>query len=174
MPNRFRMPLLLALLALIYVGVYLALEHFGGGVQRHHLLNRADLPAVSNWLGLVTLPLLGFVLGLRARRLGRFTPAVWTGLVVSFLYGTALATGFKFGAEAFTQVLFFGLFALAVLAPVYRAECLAGFVAGMTVAFGAVLPFVIALVFGAFSAAVRFAFFALLRRVRRAPAIRTP
>lgn len=174
MPTRFRMPLLFALIALAYVGVHLGIEHFDGGVQSHHLLNRADLPAVSNWLGLVTLPLLGFVLGLRVRRLGRFTTAVWTGLVVSFLYGTALATGFKFGAEAFTQALFFGLFALAVLAPVYRAECLAGFVAGMTLAFGAVLPFVIALVFAAFSAAVRFAFLALLRRVRAQPAGGTP
>lgn len=168
MTSRYRMPVLLTLAALAFVGTQLTLEHLGGGVQRHHLLNRADLPAISNWLGMLTLPALGLALGMRVRRLGGFTAPAVAGLVVAFLYGTALATGFELGAGGFTQALFLGLFAVAVLAPVYRAECLAGFVAGMTFTFGAVLPFGFALVFAGLSATVRFGIRALLRRVRAA------
>ena len=160
------MPVVLALIALAFVGVQLLLEHLGGGVRSHHLLNRPDLPAISNWLGLLTLPALGFVLGMRVRRLGGFTTAVWAGLVASLLYGTALATGFEFGARDLTQWLFLGLFVVATLAPVYRAECMAGFVAGMSFTFGAVLPFLIALVFAGISAAVRLGSRALLCLVR--------
>lgn len=166
MPSRSRMPVVLALIALAFVGTQLVLEHLGGGVRSHHLLNRPDLPAISNWLGLLTLPALGFALGMRIRRAGGFTAAVWTGLVASLLYGTALATGFEFGAGHLTQGLFLGLFVVAILAPVYRAECMVGFVAGMTFTFGAVLPFLVALVFAAISAAVRVGSRALLRRVR--------
>jgi hypothetical protein len=53
-------------------------------------------------------------------------------------------------------VVFVGLFVCALLLPVYRAEYLLGFVLGMTVTFGAVLPFFIALIFAAFSFVVRF------------------
>ena len=97
---------------------------------------------------------------------------MWTGLVLSVLYGTALATGFEFGAEGVMQVLFLGLFGVAVLAPVYRAECIAGFVAGMAFTFGGVLPLLVALVFAAVSAIVRFGVRALWRiaRPRQRPA----
>jgi len=157
-----------ALIGLAYACVQLTLETFGGGVQSHHLLNRADMPAISNWLGLLTMPAIGLAFGWRARRLGGVTRAMWAGLIVSFLYGTAMATGFKLGAEGITQALFVGLFAVAILAPVYRAECIAGFVAGMAFTFGGVLPLLVALVFATISVAVRFGLRAVWRRVRPA------
>jgi hypothetical protein len=55
-PNRF--PVLLPVAGFAFAAAHLAFEHFTGGVQSHNLLNRPDLPAISNWLGLVTLPLL--------------------------------------------------------------------------------------------------------------------
>jgi len=163
--QRFLVP---ALIGLFYACVQLTMEHLGGGVQSHHLLNRADMPAISNWLGLLTLPAIGLALGWRTRRLGGYTRAVWTGLIVAFLYGTAMATGFKLGAMGLTQTLFLGLFAVAILAPVYRAECVAGFVAGMAFTFGGVLPLLVALVFATLSAVVRFGARAVWRRVRPA------
>ncbi|MCG6191295.1 hypothetical protein [Maribellus maritimus] len=33
-------------------------EYFNGGVVSHYLLARDDLPAISNWWGLLTVPLL--------------------------------------------------------------------------------------------------------------------
>lgn len=168
MPSLSSRLLLPAGIGLAYAIVQLATEALGGGVQAHHLLNRADMPAISNWFGLLTLPAIGFALGLRARGQGRFTRAMWTGLIQSFLYGTALATGFEFGAQAVMQTLFFGLFVVAVLAPIHRAECIAGFVAGMAFTFGGVLPLLVALVFAAVSAVVRFGIGALWRLVRPA------
>ena len=168
MPSSSHLLFIPALAGLLYACVQLALEWSGGGVQSHHLLNRADMPAISNWLGLLTLPAVGLAFGWRARRLGGVTRAMWAGLIVSFLYGMAMATGFKLGAGAVTQALFLGLFGVAILAPVYRAECIAGFVAGMAFTFGGVLPLIVALVFAGLSAAVRFGAHALWRRSRRA------
>jgi hypothetical protein len=56
-----------------------------------------------------------------------------------------------------TQALFFGLFALAVQLPLYRAEHVLGFVVGMTFTFGAVLPTIIGAVFATLSLALRLA-----------------
>ena len=53
------------LVALAELG-HLAWEHFHGGVVSHHLLNRADLPAISNAWGAVFLPALAWFLFLIA------------------------------------------------------------------------------------------------------------
>jgi hypothetical protein len=172
-PNRF--PVLLPVAGFAFAAAHLAYEHFTGGVQSHNLLNRPDLPAISNWLGLVTLPLLGVVLGLRirshpspARFVGMPRP-VLTALAGAFLYGGVLAASFELGASGITSVAFIGLFVVALALPVYRAEYVAGFVTGMTVTFGGVLPLLVATVVAVFSFVARFALRsigALLRKTR--------
>jgi len=156
-----RFPVLPTLAALIFAAAHLAYEHFTGGVQSHHVLNRPDLPAISNWLGLITLPLLGIGLGLRIRsqsatasRAG-IPAAMLRALFGSLLYGAVLATSFEFGVSMVTSAAFFGLFLWALVLPIYRAEYMLGFVAGMTFTFGGVLPFLIASVFAAISFIVR-------------------
>lgn len=144
----FPMWLPLAMLGLALL--QLAYEHFTGGVQAHHFLARGDLPSISNWFALLVLPLLGGLVALRARA----HPSVlrWAGIPVSIVaamaaalvYGVVLATSFEIGASNLTHAVFFGLFALALLVPLYRVEFLAGFVLGMTVTFGPVLPLLIA------------------------------
>jgi hypothetical protein len=172
MKARRYLPLFFALFSLLFVAVLLAHEHFNGGVRSHHLLDRADLPVISNWLGLVTLPLLGWLLGVRLRtHMASHTrpglPArIGLGLICSVLYGAALAASFELGASAITSGLFLGLFLLAAVLPIYRVECLFGFVVGMTFTFGAVLPALVAAVFAAVSILVRFAFRAVLAVVR--------
>lgn len=173
--NRF--PVLLPVAALAFAAAHLAFEHFTGGVRSHHLLNRPDLPAISNWLGLVTLPLLGVLLGLRirthsspARFLGMPLP-VLTALAGAFVYGGMLAASFELGASSITSATFIGLFVLALALPVYRAEYVAGFVTGMTFTFGGVLPLLVAMVVAVVSFVVRYSFrsiVALLRK-KRAP-----
>jgi len=156
-----RVPLRLALAALAFGVAHLAFEHLNGGVRSHHLLNRADLPALSNWLGLIALPLLGWALGVRVRNqsASRGQPGVSTGLCVglasSFLYGAALAASFESDASAITSGLFLGLFMLAALLPIYRVEFILGFVVGMTITFGAVLPSLVAGVLALVSFVVR-------------------
>ena len=61
------MPVFFALSSLVFVAALLAHEHLHGGVRSHHLLDRPDVPAVSNLLGLAVPPMLGWLLGVRRR-----------------------------------------------------------------------------------------------------------
>jgi len=140
------------LVALLFAVAHLGFEHFTGGVQSHNVLNNPDLPAISNWLGLITLPFLGVILALRVR--AHTSPSRWAGIPISVLtallsaaiYGAVLAISFELGASSVTSVVFFGLFVCALLLPVFRAEYVMGFVMGMTFTFGAVLPLLVATV----------------------------
>lgn len=170
---RQRLPVVLAVAALLFAAAHLALEHMSGGVQTHHLLDRPDLPAISNWFGALILPVLGWLLGARIRRhLAAPTPPgsirrIGIGFGCALLYGAALATSFEFDASAVSSGLFFGLFVLAAVLPVHRVESVLGFVVAMTFTFGAVLPTLIASVVAAVSFLLRLVFRALVSAVRR-------
>lgn len=159
-PQRF--PVFLPLAALAFAAAHLAFEHFTGGVRSHNLLNRADLPAISNWLGLLTLPLLGSLLALRVRnhsappRFASMPKPVIAALAGALLYGVALAISFELGASGLTSALFIGLFLCALALPVYRVEYVMGFVLGMTFTFGGVLPLLVATVMAVVSFVVRY------------------
>ncbi len=154
-PNRF--PVLLLVVVLLFVAGHLSIEYFAGGVRSHNLLNNPDLPALSNWLGLITLPALAVILGWRVR--ASSLPAQLVGLprhmllalLSALVYGAAMAISFWFGAENITFAALIGLFIGALLFPVYRAEYILGFVVGMTAIFGGVLPLIVALVVALFS-----------------------
>lgn len=120
-------------------------RHFDGGVPAHHLLDNPDLPRISDWFGGLLLPLLTWsLLGLARRRVrAADAPAlkpVIVGLVSGLAVGVAMSFTFVSGFESLTSTIFFGLVPLALLLPVHRPECLLGFVLGMSVTFGAVLP----------------------------------
>ncbi len=172
MQARHRIPAFVALSSLVFGAAVLAHEYFNGGVPSHYLLNRHDLPAISNWFGLVVLPLLGWLLGVRLRNhLGTsagsgLAKGIWAGLVCSLLYGAALAISFELGLSAVTTSLFFGLFLLAAVLPIYRIECIFGFVVGMNFTFGAVLPTLVAVVFATVSVVLHFVFRAVLSAIR--------
>lgn len=63
-----RFPLWLPVAGLLLAIAHLSVEHISGGVNSHHLLNSADLPAISNWFELITLPLLAAMLGFSCRK----------------------------------------------------------------------------------------------------------
>lgn len=120
-------------------------RHFHGGVPAHHLLNNPELPTISDWFGGLLLPVLACgLLSLAGRRV-KATDSdglrpVLIGLVAGMAFGVAMSVTFFSGHESITSYLFFGLLPLALFLPVYRPECLLGFVLGMSVTFGAVLP----------------------------------
>ena len=62
------------------------------------------------------------------------------GLLGGVVFGLALSISFISGHESVSSFLFYSLLPLALLLPVYRPECLLGFVLGMSTALGAVLP----------------------------------
>lgn len=138
---------------------HLGWEYFNGGIKRHHFLAQADMPAFSNAWGLLLLPLLAWFAGGRIQNRitrGSSTPAgVVAGFAGALLAGGLLSISFTSGDEATTGYIFIGLIALALLLPVCRAECVLGFVLGMMLTFGAVLPLLIGSVIATLSAIVR-------------------
>lgn len=157
---------------------HLAWEHFNGGVVSHHFLNRADLPAISNAWGLLLLPALTwFLSGLALTRASassvgkeaapKAAASVVTGFAGALLLGALLSLCFTRGYETAASSLFLGMFVLALLLRVYRAECVLGFVLGMTFTFGAVLPTIIGSIIAAISATVHLGVRPVLARLLR-------
>ena len=139
--------------ALVLVGIWslLAWSYFHGGVPSHHLLADKDLPAFSNWWGGLVLPLLTWFLLYRlSKRVLSYTqpaaspvnfqPQVLYGFAGGLFFGILLSVFFTFAYTNLAEYLLYSILLLALFLPIYRAECLLGFVLGMTVTFGGVLP----------------------------------
>ncbi len=148
-------------LAFLAAALHLGWEIAHGGVGSHHLLARDDLPAISNWWGLLILPALGWlasrVVARRARANEGAAARAMAGFAGAVLVGIALSASFAAGYESVSSGIFFGALASGVVLPVYRAEYVFGFVLGMTFVFGSVLPSIAASVAAALSAAAHFA-----------------
>lgn len=153
----------------------LAWQHLHGGIASHHILDRADLPAISNgWGGLVVPVLAWFLLGRIQKRMtggnvGQAAPNVHARIAVGFVlalaFGIAIAVAFTSGHDSATNAVFGAMIVLALLLPGYRAECVLGFVLGMMLTFGAVLPTAVACIVAAASAAVHLGIRPLLARL---------
>ena len=126
-------------------------NHFHGGVPSHHIMAREDLPEFSNWWGGILLPLLTWFLLFRIEKreklnekpttnLSNFPEQIIYGFVVALIYGILLAILFTFGYNEILGYFFPSIIIISLFYPIYRAECLLGFVLGMTFTFGAVLP----------------------------------
>ncbi len=165
-----------AMVLVVFVeGFHLMWEYFHGGVKSHHLLDQASLPAISNWWGLLVLPAMtGLLSGSINKRIAlpysnkvstSKIPVVIIGFLGSLIFGLLLSTSFTNGYETLTTYLFFGMLLLALLFPVYRGECIVGFVLGMTFTFGAILPTLVGLVIAALSALIHLFIFPGLVRL---------
>jgi len=164
---------LVPLAAFAFAAAFVGFEYCNGGVKTHHFLARADLPGFSNWLALVVLPLLGIVLAVRAKSQqggqasSILSPTIAAGTAGSLAYGAALAASFHFGLEQVSLALFLGLFLCSIALPVYRGEYIFGFVVGMTIIFGSVIPLTFALFFATVSFAIRRVAVFVLSAVRK-------
>jgi hypothetical protein len=151
---------------------HLAWEHFHGGIISHHILNRADLPSISNAWGLLLLPALTwFLIGrVLIRNTMQNTPpsatqtstqtatqtaglpnSVIIGFKIALLFGVVLSSCFANRYKTITEYLFLSILLLALILPVYRAECVLGFVIGMSFVFGVILPTGIATIIASIS-----------------------
>lgn len=142
-----------AFTALVWLAqlAHLAWDHAHGGIPSHHLLANPDLPAVSNAWGIVLLPALTWWLtGRIRRRVSRLhergvpTRRAWRGVAIAFavaaVVGIALSVAFSLDAQTVASTVFIGMLLAALVLPVYRAECVLGFVLAMAYVFGPVLP----------------------------------
>jgi hypothetical protein len=130
--------------ALLASVIHLGWEATHGGVRAHHLLARNDLPSVSNWWGLLVLPLLGGLTGVSVQgRLQRNRVALHTSsiaLIGSALVGVTMSTLFATGYQDVVPRIFLGVLATGVVLPIYRPEYLFGFLLGTMFVFGPVIP----------------------------------
>ena len=62
------------------------------------------------------------------------------GFAGALLFGVLLSTFYTLGFADIPGLMVNSIFIIALFFPIYRAECLLGFVIGMTFTFGAVLP----------------------------------
>ncbi len=126
----------------------LAWNYYHGGVLTHHILQQGNLPGISNWWGGLLLPLLTWFLlyRLEKRRLldeqdtSKFLRTIYYGFGGALVFGILLSIFFTFDYSDILEYMVDGLFLLAFFVPIYRSECLLGFVIGMTFTFGAMLP----------------------------------
>lgn len=162
--SRLRLPLTLAV-ALAYTSL-LVWQQLNGGVPGHSFMARDDLPVISNWWGALVLPSLTFFLtgrlrarlvkagldsGVGARGADVALGIAGAAFVGALLYGAILAASFATGHAEVSSLLFQSLLLIGLLLPIYRAEYVLGFVFGLTLTFGAVLPTFIATVMATIS-----------------------
>jgi hypothetical protein len=135
--------------ATLAIGALLTWNYFNGGVPSHHVLADESLPLISNWWGALLIPSLTWFLtyriqkrvyqvrnGEKSKRLNH----ALIGFVTALIFAALLAAFFTFGFSDLPGYMLLGLLLAALFLPIYRAECLLGFVFGMTYTFGAVLP----------------------------------
>ena len=164
----------LIMLAAIACAAQVGWQFFNGGVVSHHLLHRENLPAISNWWSLITVPALcWFLTGQIIKRLentippqqNRLKTLILWGFAGSFALGAALATAFTINQTSVASALFQAMFVSALFLPLYRAEFLLGFVLAMMFTFGAVLPTLIGSVIVAVSALLHLLIYPFVKRV---------
>ncbi|WP_439882397.1 hypothetical protein ACSX1A_04355 [Pontibacter sp. MBLB2868] len=130
---------------------FLGWNHFNGGVPNHHILANEALPSISDWWGAVLIPVLTWFLLYRVQKrvfsnenknpdTPNFLLPVIYGFAGALLFGLILSVFFTYGYTDIAGIMVLGLLPLAILFPIYRAECFLGFVLGMTFTFGTVLP----------------------------------
>lgn len=139
--------------AFIITSLFVLWEYSNGGVVTHHLLARPDLPGISNWWGLLTIPLLTWLtLTLIQRRhksrksasysrgdenktLKRFLSALIFGVIASLLW--------KLNLESILPYFILSPLLIAIFKPIHLPEYLLGFVFGMLFTFGGLLSILV-------------------------------
>ena len=137
---------------LVAIWSLLAWSHYHGGVPSHHILADESLPSFSNWWGGLILPVLTWFLLYRLhKRIVRdnnpanpypanYLKPILYGFAGALFFGILLSVFFTFAYTDLAGYLMMSVIPLALFLPIYRVECLLGFVIGMTFTFGGVLP----------------------------------
>lgn len=142
--------ILLCLLSTIYIFVYLIFEHFTTGVQGHYPFHDDSLPFISNWWGIIVVPLVTFCLTtLLTKHYGELYPRqVWIHLAGGGLYAAINAVLFFSGnVELLSALVLPSVVILALFFPIYRPDYVLGYYIVSTVGFGSVIPLIGSVVF---------------------------
>ncbi len=138
---------------ILFVAAHLLWEHLNGGILSHHLLHRSDYPSISNWWGLLILPFLAWLSTVRIEKRVTLQPddalvrakilrvlliGFFCMLVLSFVQSLSFSAGY----ENVAIYLSLGLVVVGLFLPIYRTECIFGYVFGSIVSTGAIIPLI--------------------------------
>jgi len=148
-----RTKILITTIVAVFVLSLLLLEHFRGGVISHHLLARKDMPKISNWWGILIVPLITWILlTLIQKRHKRSTHNQKSvskqeiyGFIGAFVFGFIITVLF-YNAPELPGYLLLVTFVLALFIRIYRPEYYLGFILSMTYGFGGIIPVIFGLV----------------------------
>ncbi len=146
--------LIITIVVTFLISSHLVWDHFNGGVPTHYLFQSGDLPGFSNWLGLIFLPLLTWIVLFRINKrfkndqsivenpnlqnvIYRFIAAVIFGIVLSYFF--IIETSIP-------EYMMMGLFILAFFIPLYYGEYLLGYVIGTSFTIGVMIPLMFGIV----------------------------
>lgn len=136
--------------ALIFTSLCLLWEHLNGGVITHHLLARQDMPGISNWWGLLTLPTLTWIsfslIHKRQRQNPELEKTIIRRYIAAFVYGLIASILWELNLDEILPFYILLPLPIAFFIPLHRPEYLLGFVLGMLFTFGGILPILVGLV----------------------------
>lgn len=152
-----RNKLQVTLAALLLTLAFLLWEHFNGGVVTHHLLARKDLPGISNWWGLLTIPMLTWLMmSLIDKRRAKFLESntdtegfddqVIKHFLAALAFGVVASLLWEFRLVEVLPFYILSPVVIALFKPVHYPEYILGFVVGMLFTFGGILPIIVATV----------------------------
>jgi hypothetical protein len=138
---------------ILFVLGILFLEHFRGGVVSHHLLSNENLPKISNWWGLLIIPIVSWLVltHLQKKTLkekNELTPvskSQLNGFIGAFLFGIVMTILFYSPWKIHNYLLLL-TFIVAVFLPIYKGEYYLGFILSMAYGFGGILPVLFGLI----------------------------
>lgn len=135
-------------------------EYFHNGVPSHHILDRKDLPEISNWWGGLLLPFLTWFLSGRIKKRlhdqnsliqqdNRQNFKISMLFLLGLILGILIAVSFTNNYYLFLDNVLYILLVLSLVFTIYYSEFILGFILGMTYTFGAILPTIFILIIAA-------------------------
>lgn len=132
---------------LLFTSVCILWEYSNGGVITHHLLAREDLPGISNWWGLLTVPILTWIcLSITSKRLEKSKEtqkSILNRFLAALIFGTIASLLWELDFDEILRFYILLPFFIALFKPLYLPEYLLGFVIGMVFTFGGILPILV-------------------------------
>ncbi|MDO1502015.1 hypothetical protein Q2T40_17915 [Winogradskyella maritima] len=137
--------------------IFILWEHFNGGVIEHYLLADENMPSLSNWWGLLTIPVFTYVCTSLIKRRhqkkiksGDISQNFEINIVKRFFYalifGVFASLLWEFDMEEILQYFILSPVLIAFFKRIYLPEYTLGFVLGMMFTFGGILPILFAIV----------------------------
>lgn len=121
-------------------------EYTHDGVPTHYLLASDDMPGLSNWGGLILIPAFSWIVSGRIRQDTMVNESTEKRNIllrgIGFvIIGGIISYSFITNAESDIPVYVTGvLLILSFFLPIYKAECLIGYVLGSVIIFGTIIP----------------------------------